>query len=406
MFKLSLMFKSIKIFKVNIKSTIGRYYLFTFFHSLFFISAVLVPFLTKWGGISLAKAQLLQSWFMFWLFVLEIPTGAVADYIGRKHSIALGAFVATLGALTYGSIPNFKIFLLGEFLFALSGALISGANEALLYDSLKEVGREAESKKIFGQADAFRLLGIFVSAPIGSLIAAKISINAAMQLSTIPFLLAAIIGWSIKEPQVGRNQSESKRYLEIIKEGVSFLKNHPIVKLYAFDAVAIASTAYFIIWYYQPLLERVGIPILYFGLFHSLLTLSEIVISLNFTRLEKMTGSYKKLIRTTALITAVSLILVAIRPNLLTITLLIIFGGGFGLTRITLISSHLNKYIPSEQRATILSSISMFRRFSLTILNPLVGFMADKSLNLALFVLGLASFSVFLFSPINKLKEE
>lgn len=352
------------------------------------------------------SGQILQSWFMFWLFVLEVPTGAIADYIGRKHSIALGALIVTFGALVYGSFPSFKVFLIGEFLFALSGALISGADQALLYDSLKEAGREKESKKIFGLADAFRLLGVFISAPIGSLIAAKIGINATMQLSAIPFLLAAIIGWSIKEPRIQPKQSESRRYLEIVKKGLSFLKNHSLVKLYAFDAIAVASIAYFIIWYYQPLLEKVGMPIIYFGLFHSVLTLSEIIISANFTNLERIFDSYKNLARVSSLITAFSLILVAIRPNLLTIIILIVLGGGFGLTRMTLMSSHVNKYIPSEQRATILSSISMFRRLSLTILNPVVGFLANKSLGAALFVLGLASFSIFLFSPVNKLKEE
>lgn len=352
------------------------------------------------------SGQILQSWFMFWLFVLEIPTGAVADHIGRKHSITLGALVVTFAALVYGSVPTFKIFLIGEFLFALSGALISGANEALLYDSLKEAGREEESKKIFGRADAFRLLGVFVSAPVGAVIAAKIGINATMQLSAIPFLLSALVAWSIKEPRTHQKQSESKRYLEIIKKGLSFLKNHRMVRTYAFDAIAIASTAYFIIWYYQPLLEKAGIPIIYFGLFHGLLTLSEIIISANFAQLEKMFGSFKNLVRATALITAVSLIVVAIHPNLLTIIFLIVFGGGFGLTRITLISSHNNKFIPSEQRATILSSISMFRRLSLTILNPLIGFIANRSLTKALFILGLVSLAIFLFSPANKLEEE
>ncbi|MBU2036458.1 MFS transporter, partial [Patescibacteria group bacterium] len=81
--------------KINgkLKSTINRYYLYSFLISLHLFSAVLVPFFTDWGGISQGKIQILQSWFMFWIFILEIPTGAVADYIGRKQSLFIGSVI-------------------------------------------------------------------------------------------------------------------------------------------------------------------------------------------------------------------------------------------------------------------------------------------------------------------------
>ena len=393
----------IKTIKEKLKKTVIKYYLFSFLMGVLFTSAVLVPFYTQWGKISLFQAQILQSWFMFWLFVLEIPTGAVADYLGRKYSMAAGGLIVTFAALVYGSYPSFKIFLLGEFLFSLSGALISGADEALLYDSLKEAGQEKEAKKIFGRADSFRLLGVFVSAPIGSLIAAKFGLNATMLLSAIPFFLGTLIAWSLKEPRLRPKESESQRYLTIVRKGLAFLKNHPTVKLFAFDAIAVSSAAYFVIWYYQPLLGKVGVPILYFGFFHAFLVLMEIGVSANFERLERIAGSFQSLIKFSALVTALSLALAAIYPNIITIILLLIFGGGFGLTRITLISSHLNKEIPSEQRATILSSISMFRRLSLTILNPAVGAIASQSISWALLTLALIPFLIYFVSPINKL---
>ena len=182
----------------NVRDTVWRYYAFNFFKSLAFFSAVLVPFFTDWGHISLFQAQILQSWFMLWIFILEVPTGAVADYFGRKHSLALGALIVTFGALIYGSTPKFEVFLLGEFLFAACFALISGADDALLYDTLKEAGREDESKKYFGRAHSFELLGILISALIGSLIASEFGLNTPMLFTAVPFFIAALIAWSIK----------------------------------------------------------------------------------------------------------------------------------------------------------------------------------------------------------------
>lgn len=65
-------------------------------------------------------------------------------------------------------------------------------------------------------------------------------------------------------------------------------------------------------------------------------------------------------------------------------------------------SSYMNKFIPSGERATILSSISMFRRFALVLLNPIIGFTADHSLRAAALVVGLLPLVIFLFSPIEQ----
>lgn len=390
------------LIKKNIKTTIWKYYIFTFLRDLSFFSAVLVPFFTEWGNISLTQVQFLQSWFMFWIFILEIPTGAVADYIGRKFSISIGAFLLVITAIIYGSTPSFGIFLLAEFLFAVSVALTSGADEALLYDTLKEAGREDESKKIFGKSNSFHLLGMLVAAPIGSYMASKWGLNSPMLLFSIPCFFAGIVAWSMKEPKIKEVKSESTRYIDIIKNGFRFLKDHKILKLLALDAIIVASSSYFIIWLYQPLLRSIGIGIIYLGIVHAILVLSEILISNNFEKLTKLFGSDKRYLRASAIIVIVTFILVAIWPNIITISILIIFGGGFGLTRLSLMSTYMNKFIPSNQRATILSSISMFRRFALVILNPIIGFTADHSLRIAALVVGLLPLVIFLFSPIEQ----
>lgn len=394
--------KLMKIFKSNIKSTIWKYYAFVFLRHFALFSAVLVPFFTEWGRINLFQVQFLQSWFMFWIFILEIPTGAVADYMGRKYSMALSAFVVTLAVLVYSSFPNFWIFLLGEFIFAVAAALLSGADKALLYDALKEAGREDESKKIFGRAHSLGLLGLLISAPIGSLVAANWGLNIPLMLTAIPFFLAGLIAWSIKEPRIKEKVSERKRYWNIAIKGTLFFYRHKTLRLLAIDSVVVASAAYFVLWLYQPLLKSINVPIELFGVGHAFLVAVQILISSNFVRLEGWFGSGKALLRCSAVFTAVGFILVAAFPNLITVSLFILLAGGFGLTRQELMSAYMNKFIPSEQRATVLSSISMFRQIMLVVLNPIVGFTADHSLRLALLGVGLLPLLLFLFSPIEQ----
>jgi len=378
-----------------VKKNIFSYYLFVFLKDFLFFSAVLVPFYTQWGKIDQAKIQLLQSWFMFWLFLLEVPTGVVADYFGRKYSLALGALIFGLGVLVYSTFPSFEVFLLGEFLAATGAALTSGADEALLYDSLKEEGEENKAQKFFGLAETLRLLAILLSAPLGGLIASKFGLNFPMKFSSLPLFLAAGAILTVKEPS-RYSQSESKRYLEIFKEGLNFLMKEKGFRIWVINGVLVSAVSYFVVWFYQPLLQKLNFPIVYFGLVHSLLSLSQILVSANFAKIEKIVGSPRNYLKGNALVVGLFFILVALFPRLETVFLFILFSGGFGLTRMVYVSAYLQKFIPSPQRATIASSISMFRRFLLMLLNPLVGFAATKNLFLTLIFLGLMPLLTFL----------
>lgn len=391
----------IKIFMKQFDNTVRRYYAFMFLKDFAFFSAVLVPFYTQWGHISLFQIQLLQSWFMFWQFLLDIPTGVIADHIGRKYVLIAGAVIDAIGSLLYGSIPNFTIFLFGELLMAIAISLINGADNALLYDALEEQGRLGELKKITGTSSSINLLGMFLSAPIGAFVAAKFGLNLPMVLTALPLFLAAIVAMSIHEPRV-HNREKKENPFVITKKGIQFFYNHKALRLLTLDGIIVASSAYFIIWLYQPLLQKIHIPIFFFGFITPILVGSEMLVSANFERLEKWFGSSKKYLTISAVITAFAFIITGIFPNIITILLFVILAGGFGYTRINLMSAYMNRFIPSKQRATILSAISMLRRFALVLLNPLIGFTADHSLQLALILLGILPLAIFLFSPIEQ----
>jgi MFS family permease len=387
--------------KNNLRSTIVRYYIFVFLQGFVLFSAVLVPFFTEWGGLTLFQVQLIQSWFMLWSFLLEVPTGTVADYLGRKHSIAIGALFAAFAMFLYGTIPSFINFLIAEFILALGFALVSGADKALIYDSLKDAGRENDAKKIFGKTHSMMLISMGIAAPIGSLIAQWFGLNIPILLGSIVFLLGSAVAWSIKEPKKYNIKRKRANYFKIAGKGLKFFYTHKSLRILAADAIIVSSATYFIFWFYQPLLQEINFPIYYFGVIQTMMISAEIIVASNFSRLEKLAGSEKKYLAFSALITAFSLFFAAIFPNIWTIVLLIVLGGGFGVTRLELITAHMQKFIPSEQRATIISSFSMFRRLAMFVINPVIGLIATYSLHTALFILGTLPLMVFLFSPIR-----
>lgn len=367
---------------------IHRLYLYSFFKMFAFFSAVLVPFFTDWGHITLFQVQILQSWFSVWVFLLEIPTGAVADKIGRKHSITLGSATIAIATMVYGSIPSFSIFLLAEFLFALGYAFNSGADQALLYDTLKSRREESESKRVLGRADSLMLAGMMIAAPIGSLLAARFGLNAPQYFTAIPMFLASAIAWSIPEPRI-HSDSESKKYWDILRHGFKSIRDHRVIRTLAVDSVVVASAAYFVVWFYQPLMTNLQIPLQYFGLVHAGMLFSEIIVSSHFSFFEKILGSGKAYLRSSAVLVSLVFILTALFPHPLTLLLFIVIGAGIGYTRATYVTALAQKHIDSALRATTLSSIGMVRRFALVILNPIIGYVASYSLTAALLLVSL-----------------
>ena len=139
-------------FELNIR----KMYLVKMLSNMHFISAILVPFFTEWGGISFSQVLYLNAAFMFFVFMLEVPTGTIADFFGRKVSMQISCFVSCVAVLTYISYPDFYVFLAAEFIFAVGASLMSGADSAFIYDTLKELGRSQESKRIFGRTESFK----------------------------------------------------------------------------------------------------------------------------------------------------------------------------------------------------------------------------------------------------------
>ena len=383
------------------KGNIKKLWLYKLLLNLDFFSGVLIPFFIDWGRISFTQVMILQSWFMFWIFILEVPSGVIADKIGRKKTLIISALAFSIGPLVYASYPNFYVFLLGELFFAIGLSFSSGAIEALLYDSLKQIGREKDSKNTFLRLGSFSRLGILISAPLGSIIAKLTNIRIPMLITFIPYFIALIVALFLKEPPVTK-VTEKKDYKTIFYKGLKNFSSNKVLRLLALDLLVISTTAYFWPWLYQLILMRLGISIALFGVVHSLLVLSQIIILHSIPRIESWFKSKKAVLLLGGLVNGIMFIITAITKNAILGVLAIIIGAGFGLTRSPLITNYLNKYIGSQERATTLSMVSMLRRIMLIIINPLIGALAQWSLSTALIILGSVSILYTLFSSIEE----
>jgi len=381
------------------EKNIWKLYTFIFLRSLLFISGVLVPFFLDWGQISFTQVMILQSIFVLFVFLLEVPTGVVADHFSRKTSLALGSVIGAIAPVVYASTPNFWIFALGEFLFAVAFSLISGAAEALVYDSLKAVGREHESKKVLGRFSSFHVGGIMISAPIGSAIAVLIGLRYSMMLFAIPMFASLFFALSIHEPTI---ITKKKTYFKTLHKGIRYFHRHKTLKILSFDRIAIYSLVFMLVWMYQPVLTSMKVPIIYFGFVSAGLAGVQIIAMNKFAWLEKYFKSKKRYLLLSAIIAGVSILLIGASSSVILSIVLMLIAAGFGLSRHVLYDNYINKHIESENRATVLSMVSMIQRLAMAVMYPIVGLLVDWSLRITLLVIGILTICAAIASRVEE----
>lgn len=123
---------------------IPKDYLFTFLSRFDLTHGIWMLYLAS-RGLTLFQIGIMETIYHISSFLMEIPTGAIADIYGRKVSRILGrlsTIIATLIMIYGGETIHFAI---SFFFVALGNNLESGAGEALIYDSLKEIVSIVES---------------------------------------------------------------------------------------------------------------------------------------------------------------------------------------------------------------------------------------------------------------------
>ncbi len=386
--------------EIDYSRNVLKFYLFNLFISMHTVSGVLVPFFLDWGQITFVEVMFLQSYFMFMIFVFEVPSGAIADFLGRKLAMIISALMTALATLVYSSMPNIFIFIIGETLWALGAALSSGANEAFIYDTLKKMNKQESFSKIWGRANSMAILGIMISGPIGSIIAEYISLQLTMTICFFPMMMAAIVSFTFKEPNSDLVK-KSKRYLKILKEGFTHLRHNKVLQILAFDMISVNVLAFFIIWTYQLYLSALNVPIIYFGFILVLLTFSEMVCLNLVPKFMKWFKKGKRYLMFSTLMTGAAFVFMSFTQIVPVGIILIMIILGFGFSRRIIFAEGINKQIKSENRATVLSAISMLGGVLQAIMNPFIGFMATWNLYAVFLFLGITIIIIAFITPVK-----
>jgi MFS family permease len=370
------------------RSNIALAYVGSCLKNLQFFGAVAVPFFIDWLGVDFTKAFLLQAWFLFWVSALEIPTGVVADRFGRKLSVALGCLLFSADMLVFGLVRSYPALFVAEFLGAVGMTLMSGAEQALLYDSLVDAGLEDRAPHYFARYEAAGTLGLLLSFPVGSFIGGQ---HGRPGMLPVPFVMTAVSGvlaaavfFAMTEPT---RTKPTQGFIRMGVEGLRTLFVHDDLRSYTLNAVTISAVTFFVFWLYQPVLQRAGLAVSWLGVVAAGFNLFSTVLLSQSAVLERAVG-LRRLLFLTAILPAGAFATLAAVHRIDTIVAVLFLLVGCRMVRIPLLNGLINRHIKSENRATVMSAVSLVERFVTFALYPLVGWSTDRSLDITLVAMG------------------
>lgn len=138
--------------------------------------------------------------------IFEVPTGIISDLVGRKKTTMLGALCAVFCVLFYAIGGSYWILAAGSIFQGLSRAFYSGNNDALLHDTLREIGKVNEYHTYLGKTGSMFQFALAAAAVLGGFMASR-SYALVMWASVIPQIGALLIASQLVEPKTINKES-------------------------------------------------------------------------------------------------------------------------------------------------------------------------------------------------------
>lgn len=363
----------LKVYEQKLQKNIWKFYLYNMFTGMFFTVPVFVLFWQE-NGLNLTEVMLLQSIFAISTVILEVPTGYFADLYGRKHTLTIAGITGLLAISIYSIGHNFSQFLIAEIFFALSISFSSGTKSALVYDTLKELGKEKHYKKLWGNLLFYGMISLAVSSIAGGFIG-KINFRYTLYASIPFFAVPILITLSMQEPTRHKNviqKGYARELLKVIRD--TFIHNKKLRWIIIYSGVIYAFNQA-ALWLYQPYFILSGLDIAYFGFVFASFQLVAAFTSKYAHKLEEKLGQ-KYSLAMLILLVALSYFLMSNFVFLFSFSFCFIqqFVRGF---KNAVVTDYINQLTVSEIRATVLSAQSFIGRLIYAIIIPFIGWIAD-----------------------------
>lgn len=322
--------------------------------------------------------------------IAEVPSGALADRLGRRRTMILGLIIMGVGYGGMGMAVNGWQIWLGFMGVSIGGSFYSGADDALAYDYLKTHDKAELWETVARRKQMIKRLAAIGALFVGGYLGAQ-DIRWPFYARSFFFFLAILPILAMKfmdRHQPNSNKDVLVTYKRHIWIGMRELLNRrmfPVVLL-IIGVQGICATM-FIGGILRPLmLERTGLPIADHSAYLGMITIVVTLLLLIPARKNRIAVYYRAVLWSACALFGFAL---NIPSSLLVVGLIGIFfihlANAFLLPTV---STLVNQSVSSSHRATALSTSSLLESVPYVLAAPLIGLATDNDmLNLVIYMI-------------------
>lgn len=340
------------------------------------------------NGLGEFDIYLLQAIYSISVAILEIPSGYMADILGRKKTLILGSILGTVGYLIYSMSSGFSGFLVAEIILGLGGSFISGADSAMLFDSLAAMRQKHRYLQYEGRITSLGSFAETLAAICGGAIAAFASYRMVYIFQTAIAALAIPAALCLIEP-LRKNTVQQPGIRHILKVCQNTLvvdhKLSSTILLSSITGICTLSMAWSAqIYFVTKGFNEVAITPLWV-----ILNLSAALTAAFAIKFQQILGLKLAMFLIIIYIPG-TYILLGCLPVVPALISLFFFYSVRGYAT-PLLKDLINQNCESSIRATVLSIRNLIIRFGFALVGPMIGIFAERtSLSLAFILAGAA----------------
>lgn len=337
------------------------YYISEFFNGMIFHMPVWVAYELQY--ISLSQLAIIEAILQGTQLLSELPTGAIADLLGKRVSVMIGRIIGIIGLIIYATSTNFLSFVWYAIITGFGDSFVSGAKDAMIYDSLKQDHKESTYPKIASKASLIFQLSFAGAILLGGLLSLW-GYTIAIYASIFASLITLIISYWFIEPSLDTQHFTLPTYIRQFRQGFHELFKTPYVRDISLFYVGVGGITWSAMMIYNTsLLTTIGYTTFQIGIIVACIRLFNSSIIFGSLHLKDIITKKR-----VYLLFPVIMIACYLPGIFLTKEFAILAVAGSILAssaRWVILGSYVNEHYDSKNRATALSTLSML--ISLTV---------------------------------------
>ena len=340
------------------------------------------------AGLSNLEAFAANAFFTAGMVLFEVPTGIVADGVGRRASYLLGTITLAVSTLLYVLLwevrAPFWMWAISSLLLGLGFTFFSGAVEAWLVDALTATGFTGSLEVVFGRGQIVGGVAMLAGSVAGGLLAAHVSLGFPFVVRAgvlaVMFVVAFAVMHDIGFMRPARRDRPVTEMRRIWTSSIDHGWRVPAVKWLMVQALFTGGVGIYGFYALQPyLLELYGDPEAYqvAGVVAAIVAGAQILGGIAAPSIRRLFQRRTSALLFTAAVSSLTLALIGLFEHFWAVIAFVVVWGLLFAATTPIRQTYLNGLIPSRQRATILSFDSMMSSTGGVWAQPVLGRAAD-----------------------------